>query len=184
MVKEKFGVSTHGKSELASIRALFSPAQTQRYRIDTLAGDPIMEFGMQAEPTGTISEEALRLTVLLACSGAISAQRDWRESSLISQLDAENTSLRVENRLLQQRLEMIEQRLANLEASMPKEHVVMLREITEQQARQEIRQLFAGGETLYYSDIAERLGLRLDLVVRICQELQDAGEIEVDGKRV
>ena len=48
-----------------------------------------------------------------------------------------------------------------------------------EEAKQEIRQLFPTGQTLYYSDIAEQLRLDLKLVVDICNEFQSKGEIEV-----
>ena len=56
----------------------------------------------------------------------------------------------------------------------------MMKQISREQAKQEIQQLFSSGRTLYYSDIAEELSLDLELVVDICQELQDSGEVTVD----
>jgi len=58
--------------------------------------------------------------------------------------------------------------------------VIVLREISREQAKQEIQQLFSSGRTLYYSDIAEELGLDLELTVDICRELQESKEIKVD----
>ena len=63
---------------------------------------------------------------------------------------------------------------------MPEEKVIVLREISREQAKQEIQQLFSSGRTLYYSDIAEELGLDLELTVDICRELQESKEIKVD----
>jgi len=63
---------------------------------------------------------------------------------------------------------------------MPKAKVIVLREISREQARQEVRQLFTSGQTLYYSDIAEELGLDLELVVDICRELEESREVKVD----
>ncbi|MDE0236015.1 MAG: hypothetical protein OXN95_02180 [bacterium] len=59
------------------------------------------------------------------------------------------------------------------------EKVIDLREITKEEARDEIIDLFATGEVLYYSDIAERLRLELEMVVDICQRLIDEGLIYV-----
>lgn len=56
---------------------------------------------------------------------------------------------------------------------------VVLREISKEEAEKEILKLFSGGQVLYYSDIAEKLGLDLKLVVEICNELQSKGRIEV-----
>ena len=58
--------------------------------------------------------------------------------------------------------------------------MIALREISREQAKQEIQQLFSSGRTLYYSDLTEELRLDLELVVDICRELQGKGEIKVD----
>jgi hypothetical protein len=78
----------------------------------------------------------------------------------------------------------LEQEVAQLKASASEEPVIVLRSITREQAKGEILELFQSGQTLYYSDIAQRLRLDLPLVVEICQELRDAGEIEVDADAV
>lgn len=62
----------------------------------------------------------------------------------------------------------------------PAEKIVILREISRDEAMEEIRELFASGKTLYYSDIASQLRLDLELVVDICKELMSRGEIAVD----
>jgi len=80
---------------------------------------------------------------------------------------------------LLQRIESLEERLKSLENSIPKERVVILREVSIEEAKKEILELFSKGQTLYYSDIAEQLGLDLRLVVEICNKLQTEGEIEV-----
>jgi dCTP deaminase len=61
---------------------------------------------------------------------------------------------------------------------------VVLRAITRQQAKAEILDLFKNSnETLFYSDIAERLRLDLELVVELCNELEKEGCIGVLNKR-
>jgi len=85
-----------------------------------------------------------------------------------------------ENTLLRQEVEQIKQKLSELEERIPEEKVIVFREVSKEQAKQEIQQLFSGGRTLYYSDIAEELGLDLELVVDICHELQEGGEIKID----
>jgi len=75
-------------------------------------------------------------------------------------------------------LERIKQRLAELET---KEKVIVLKEITREEAKKEIQQLFKSGRTLYYSDIVQELKLDLEMVVDICNELQESGEIGVDA---
>jgi hypothetical protein len=94
--------------------------------------------------------------------------------------EVENILLRSEIEQVRGDLEQTKQRLAELEKRMPEEKVIVLREISKEQAKQEIQQLFSSGRTLYYSDIAEELRLDLELVVDICRELQEEGEIEVD----
>ena len=45
--------------------------------------------------------------------------------------------------------------------------------------KDKIEQLFKSSGILYYSDIANKLGLDLEVVVNICQELMNEGKIEV-----
>ena len=59
------------------------------------------------------------------------------------------------------------------------ENVIDLREITKEEARDEIIDLFATGEILYYSDIAFRLRLDLEMVVDICHQLKEDGLIHL-----
>jgi len=100
--------------------------------------------------------------------------------SLIAHL-SENRRLRHENALLQRGLSEIEQRLARIEAALPEVKVVVLREISRTEAKQEIKELFAQGEALDYEDIIDKLSLDLELVVDICNELIEEGEIAPDG---
>lgn len=85
-----------------------------------------------------------------------------------------------ENALLRQEIERIKQKLSDLEGRIPEQKVIVLREVSREEAKQEIRQLFSSGQTLYYSDIAEELRLDLKLVVDICEELQKDEEIKID----
>ena len=93
--------------------------------------------------------------------------------------------------LTQTRIDQLEARVAELEreveelrGNLPDEEVIVLRTVTREQAKEEIRGIFASGETLYYSDIAERLSIDLELVVEICEELETEGDIEVDANAV
>ena len=55
------------------------------------------------------------------------------------------------------------------------------RDIPREQARQEIKALFAGKkpeELLYLNDIMDALDLRFELVADICRELEQVGEIQ------
>lgn len=91
----------------------------------------------------------------------------------------ENAQLRFENTYLLERIQAIEERLALLEANMPIERTVVLRNITEAEAKEEIIKLFASGRTLYYSDIAQELGISLKSTVEICNALQREGKIQI-----
>ena len=48
----------------------------------------------------------------------------------------------------------------------------------------EIIDLFATGETFYYSDIFERLRIDFEMVIDICHELQEEGAIGVNDHAV
>lgn len=96
-------------------------------------------------------------------------------------LEQENMQLRNENLILRDAIRRIEERLSTIEANLPQEKVVILREISKEEAEKEIRELFSKGKTLYYSDIAQELGLDLESVVDICNELQKQGDINVDA---
>jgi len=131
------------------------------------------DIGMLTISSGvpaTVLEEKGRLL------GGVRAMPTWTSSSS-DIVELENAQLREENLYLRGRLRTIEDRLATLEASLPKNKVVVLRGISKPQAKKEIIALFAKEKTLYYSDIAERLGLDLQLVVEVCQELEDEGVI-------
>jgi O6-methylguanine-DNA--protein-cysteine methyltransferase len=91
----------------------------------------------------------------------------------------------LDDRLLHQEQELQEtrQKLQQIEDNISHEKVVVLRPIPIEQAKEEIRKLFSQGRTLYYSDIAEELGLDLETVVQICQELKEKQEVEVVADR-
>jgi len=137
------------------------------------------ELGLVSESTGFLEEdikqkarEVTQATQAMQVAINMSSST-WSSAVNFLSLTAENISLRKE-------VEQIKQKLAELEERMPKEKVIVLREISREQAKQEIQRLFSSGRTLYYSDIAEELSLALELVVDICQELQDSGEVTVD----
>ena len=76
------------------------------------------------------------------------------------------------------RVAELEERVARLEEHSV-ENVIDLREVTKEEARDEIIDLFATGEILYYSDIAFRLQLDLEMVVDICHQLKEDGLIHL-----
>ena len=86
----------------------------------------------------------------------------------------------IENALLRDEVERLKQRLLELEQRISGEKVIMIRDITKEEAKEEIRRLLKGGHTLYFSDIADKLRLDLEMVVDICRELQGDKEIGID----
>ena len=79
-------------------------------------------------------------------------------------------------------LEEVAARLLALAAA--DEEVIELRDISKEAAKEEILAMFQSGETLFYSDLATKLRLDLPLVVEICQELGQEGEIEVHADAI
>ena len=61
--------------------------------------------------------------------------------------------------------------------------VIEIREISREQAKAEIVELFAQTTEapLYYSDIQDRLCIDLELIVEICHELLNEGVIGIDA---
>ncbi|MCI0439124.1 MAG: hypothetical protein L0177_08335 [Chloroflexi bacterium] len=82
---------------------------------------------------------------------------------------------------LERRIAALEEELVALRAIQDSGDVIVLRTVTKEDAKEEIKKLFRTGETLYYSDISKRLGIELLMVVDICDELMEEGEIEIDG---
>ena len=78
-------------------------------------------------------------------------------------------------------LERVKQRLMELEN---REKVIVLKELTREEAKEEIRELFLTGRTLYYSDVVRELGIDLEMVVNIFEELEKEQEIGVDADAV
>jgi len=86
--------------------------------------------------------------------------------------------LEEENAALGDSIIKMGEKIAELEKRIPKEAVIILRDISRDQARHEIRELFKGGGSYYYSEIIDILELDLELVVDICSELISSGEIQ------
>jgi hypothetical protein len=59
---------------------------------------------------------------------------------------------------------------------------LIIKEITQEKAREEILELFKEGNTLYYSDIVKKLDIDLEMVVDICTELLEQKVIEIDAE--
>ena len=97
---------------------------------------------------------------------------------------AEVDDLKAELAKLRTRVVSLEHEVETLRGSSVGQEVIVLRTVERDQAKREIGELFQTGETLYYSDIATRLRIELPVVVELCQELQDEGEIEIDAHTI
>ena len=81
---------------------------------------------------------------------------------------------------LAQEARALKHRLPELKVKFMGKRMIELRDVTKKELKHEIRKLFSNGQTLYYSDIAEQLGVDLKSVVDVCRELQENKEIGVD----
>ena len=120
--------------------------------------------------------------LVLSFSLLARSQTDTTEITLIT---AASTYLEMQTEIdqLSDRVATLEEQIETLEAA-SLEGAIVLRTITREDAESEIIALFAAGETMYYSEISERLGIDLPMVVEICQELQKRGEIGIDDYAV
>jgi len=84
-----------------------------------------------------------------------------------------------ENSLLKRELAKVNNRIMELEKRIPQENVIVLRDISREQAKREIRQLYKTGRTLYCSDLVKELGVDLKTVAEICNELEANGELVI-----
>ena len=85
---------------------------------------------------------------------------------------------------LRDRVSELEDQVALL-LSLSQVDVIELRDIDREQAKSEIVDLFGKTEgPIYFSDIQAQLGIDYDLVVEVCKELIDEGEIILDGDTV
>jgi hypothetical protein len=152
----------------------------------------IKEYKVLGKPLPQILDE-MDENIRAAAEAARKAEQAARAAKEVAQLAikaAEKSEKRAEKARISgtkateasplKRVKFLEERLAVIEALLPNEKTIILREISKEDAEKEIRDLFSKGETLYYSDIAEHLRLDLELVVDICNELQRQGEIKVN----
>lgn len=85
---------------------------------------------------------------------------------------------------LRDRVSVLEDQVALL-LSLSQVEVIELRDIDREQAKSEIVDLFGKAEgPLYFSDIQAQLGIDYELVIEVCRELIDEGEIILDGDAV
>jgi len=126
--------------------------------------------------TATFSPQNIDAKLRYICS-TVSTQGMWAYQPFQT-ITEENNELRLENRTLALIVSDLAHRIETLEKKQ-EEDVIVLREITRDEAKGEIKYLFSEGHTLYYSDVATKLRLDLELVVEICNELINEGEIGI-----
>ena len=89
---------------------------------------------------------------------------------------------------IQRKLDLIESQLSEILELISQdkdEETIILRDISFNQAREEIEELFRNTtDNLYFSDIMEQLRIDLELVVSVCNELLDEGKIEYGDEGV
>lgn len=78
---------------------------------------------------------------------------------------------------LSSRIEALEEKLSELQKE---QEVIVLREVTREDAKDEIENLFKEDRVLYFSDVAKELRIDLEVVVEICEELLAEGKISID----
>lgn len=81
-------------------------------------------------------------------------------------------------RTLEERVAKLEEEVEWLQGESRAGEVIELRDISSEDAKQEILGLFSSGEILYMSEVAERLGLPDQQVVEICVALLKEGELK------
>ena len=72
------------------------------------------------------------------------------------------------------RLTELEREVETTKAAQP-DDVIVIREISKEQARNEIIKSFEAGEPLDQADLADALSLEISLVVEVCNELIEEG---------
>lgn|GEM_PF-1410837 len=100
------------------------------------------------------------------------------ERNAFNQLIEENVRLRHEISSLVGKLSDLVA-LIQEDYSPKAESLIVLREVPRREAKKEILQLFRECGPLYYSDIAERLRLDLELIVDLCSELEKERKIKL-----
>lgn len=76
----------------------------------------------------------------------------------------------------QRRIEELQLKLDESRAVQPDE-IIEIREISREQAREEIVECFQSGEPLDHADLADALALEISLVIEVCDELIEEGVV-------
>ncbi len=129
-----------------------------------------------------------RLHLDAQIQGAIVGEKDYTISTVadagdISKLSMANAetvivaNLATEITLLRTSVEELTMTIQALLPALPAREAVELREISKDQAKNEILELFSEDKVLHYDELAETLRLDLRFVVEVCNELVSEGKI-------
>lgn len=158
--------------------------QTESLSVWCSSEDLVMVIGEHhGERQFVVTEKRAVLEGILSKAASKFSEKFPSADPTIDSLRKNNKKLASENRKLKRDLKDVTSRIDAVEKQISdlagEERIIVLREITKEEAKDEIRDLFRTGKVLYYSDIAEELRIDLELVVEICQELKGEGEIEL-----
>ena len=120
----------------------------------------------------TISTRGRRTNVTMARIGRDLKSYRSSESALLEEVN----HLKELVASLTTRLTELEREVETTKAAQP-DDVIVIREISKEQARNEIIKSFASGEPLDQADLADALSLEISLVVEVCNELIEEGVV-------
>jgi len=163
-IEDILGAGATGESEIQMAAPPFGSIIPAPERIDVRGDVVFVDTDLVTTNFARLVGTPTRITYL---TGVVAAGSEER----IQELEVEVKALKI--------------RVEQLEASAEEaqeEDVVVIRTVERDQAKDEIRTLFQSGEILFMSEVAERLNLPDELVVELCMELREEGEIQVNDQ--
>ena len=120
----------------------------------------------------TISARGRRANVTMARIGRELKSYRSSESALLKEVN----HLKELVASLTTRLIELEREVETTKAAQP-DDIIVIREISKEQARKEIIKSFEAGEPLDQADLADTLALEISLVIEVCNELIEEGVV-------
>ena len=120
----------------------------------------------------TISARGRRTNVTMARIGRGLKSYRSSESALLKEVN----HLKELVTSLTTRLTELEREVEVTKAAQP-DDIIVIREISKEQARKEIIESFESGEPLDQADLADTLSLEISLVIEVCNELIEEGVV-------
>ena len=120
----------------------------------------------------TISARGRRTTVTMARIGRELKSYRRSETALLKEVN----HLKELVTSLTTRLAELEQEVETTKAAQP-DDIIVIREISKEQARKEIIKSFEAGQPLDQADLADMLSLEISLVIEVCNELIEEGVV-------